>query len=264
MRRVFCWGCSYTSYLWPTWADWLAVDNPSVKVFNMGKPGIGNQSIHIMKSAHKKFYGEKEDDLHLCLWTSFDRMDHYALDHGWFPASGSLVQYEFLPEIIDVLWSENSSMIMNTHYMLTSGMDFNALAMQSDLNDKYNKNIKCFVQWQKSYPNNWHEDIKDIDGHPGPETQWLWYETHIKGKFGLTEDAADITVAEECQSELTALIHNHFPFGVEKVKEELSYVQNDFYKHMGIKSLSESEWIAHPDRVYAHYLRSLRSIVDNE
>ena len=43
MGRLFTFGCSYTSWNWPTWADILALDYEHSE--NWGHAGLGNRAI---------------------------------------------------------------------------------------------------------------------------------------------------------------------------------------------------------------------------
>ena len=42
-KRLFTLGCSYTSYNYPTWADWLATE--FLEFENLGIAGLGNRGI---------------------------------------------------------------------------------------------------------------------------------------------------------------------------------------------------------------------------
>ena len=43
--RIFTFGCSWTRYVWPTWADIIKYTDQKPEVHNWGKPGIGNVGI---------------------------------------------------------------------------------------------------------------------------------------------------------------------------------------------------------------------------
>ena len=45
--RLFTFGCSFTSYHWPTWANILAYDY-DIPLYNYGLNGAGNQFIFNM------------------------------------------------------------------------------------------------------------------------------------------------------------------------------------------------------------------------
>ena len=83
-KRFFAFGCSFTNYLWPTWADIIAHKIPHYE--NWGKGGAGNQFIFnsiIECNRRNKF---NEDDLVIVMWTSCSREDRYV-DNNWLVAA---------------------------------------------------------------------------------------------------------------------------------------------------------------------------------
>ena len=41
-KRVFAFGCSFTHYSYPTWANLIAYQNTDAEFYNFGKAGMGN------------------------------------------------------------------------------------------------------------------------------------------------------------------------------------------------------------------------------
>ena len=79
--RLFTFGCSYTGWRWPTWAD--IVGREFTEYQNWGREGGGNQFIfHSVVEANQrnKF---TPDDTVLIMWTSLDREDRY-LRNSWY------------------------------------------------------------------------------------------------------------------------------------------------------------------------------------
>ena len=257
MRRVFTYGCSYTSYLWSTWADWLALDNPSVRVYNMGYSGIGNQAIAMMRHASDHLFGTRENDLHLCLWTSFDRMDHYNPDIGWHPTVGSIIAHEFLPDILDVLWSEPWAYMYNTHLINTTRMDYSALAMlYDDANlDEHNKTVPTLSRFTHRYPDSWESTMADIDGHPSPIKHWAWYEKHIRGKFNLESDGITVDTVLKYQRKLEKFVK---AADVNTVKDQLGANHLEWKSKYNLVNLENTVWFENTDKIIAHYRKTLR------
>lgn len=82
-KRIFAFGCSYTSYIWPTWAQIIAKQYPDATFYNMGKSGSGNLLLQsrLMQTQNKfKFH---KDDLILVMYPSYTREDRYTIDSGW-------------------------------------------------------------------------------------------------------------------------------------------------------------------------------------
>ena len=81
--RIFCFGCSFTRWFWPTWADILAVhmkDIHNVDVYNLGHRGLSNQGIAYTIMLANKKYKFTDNDKIIVLWTTADRFDTYKLE----------------------------------------------------------------------------------------------------------------------------------------------------------------------------------------
>lgn len=81
-KRVFAFGCSFTNYKWPTWADVISFEYPDVEYYNFGKAGGGNLFIFSTIMAANKKYRFTQDDLVLIMWSTFSREDRY-IQRGW-------------------------------------------------------------------------------------------------------------------------------------------------------------------------------------
>ena len=80
MSRLFTFGCSFTSYQWPTWADVVGRNFDYYR--NWAQAGGGNQFIFnslIEANARKKF---TSDDTIIIMWTNVTREDRYV-DRSW-------------------------------------------------------------------------------------------------------------------------------------------------------------------------------------
>jgi hypothetical protein len=80
MSRFFAYGCSFTKYYYPTWAD--IIINDVDEGYNCGKLGSGNQLISQRiheTNAKKKF---NSDDTIIIMWSNFFREDEYK-DNKW-------------------------------------------------------------------------------------------------------------------------------------------------------------------------------------
>jgi hypothetical protein len=74
-KRFFAFGCSYTSYMWPTWADIIGQDIPIY--LNWGSPAAGNHFIfNSIVEADSRYHFNK-DDLVIVMWTFKEREDRY-------------------------------------------------------------------------------------------------------------------------------------------------------------------------------------------
>lgn len=76
MKRLFTFGCSFTQYRWPTWADILGKTFEHYE--NWGQAGAGNQYIFnslIECDARNKLTSE---DTVIIMWTNIAREDRYV------------------------------------------------------------------------------------------------------------------------------------------------------------------------------------------
>jgi hypothetical protein len=83
-KRFFAFGCSFTNYLWPTWADIIGQDIPVYQ--NWGKAGAGNHFIfNSVMEAHARYQFDK-NDLVIVMWSNKEREDRYH-NHNWLTAT---------------------------------------------------------------------------------------------------------------------------------------------------------------------------------
>ena len=93
--RAFFFGCSFTTYAWPTWADLLAYHYhlEGNEVYVYGKAGLGNMGILQTIMLVDQIYKFTPDDIICVVWSSMDRVDFIEdIDYGEFKwtAGGSI------------------------------------------------------------------------------------------------------------------------------------------------------------------------------
>jgi hypothetical protein len=76
-KRFFAFGCSFTGYNWPTWADILSKEMPQAEFYNMGYSGAGNLMISARITEASIKFKFCETDLLMPMWTTFCREDRY-------------------------------------------------------------------------------------------------------------------------------------------------------------------------------------------
>jgi hypothetical protein len=84
-KRFFAFGCSFTNYIWPTWADIIGREIPYYE--NWGKGGAGNQFIFNSIIECDLRHSFNKDDLVIIMWTSCSREDRYVDDNWLFAAT---------------------------------------------------------------------------------------------------------------------------------------------------------------------------------
>lgn len=88
-KRFFAFGCSYTSYAWPTWADMIGVNFDVYK--NYGRPGCSN--LYILQQfleANDKYKFNNEDVI-IVMFTGFARFSYFY--NGGLNTHGELRSY---------------------------------------------------------------------------------------------------------------------------------------------------------------------------
>lgn len=76
-NRFFAFGCSYTSFALPTWADIVAAEMPHAEYYNFGQGGSGNLLISNRVAQANLKYKFNENDLVIVMFTSISREDRY-------------------------------------------------------------------------------------------------------------------------------------------------------------------------------------------
>jgi hypothetical protein len=89
MSRLFTFGCSFTQYGWPTWADILGRQFAHYE--NWGRSGAGNLYISCAVSeCHVKNQFNKNDTV-VIMWSAITREDRY-FEKGWHTAGNVYTQ----------------------------------------------------------------------------------------------------------------------------------------------------------------------------
>jgi len=124
-RRLFTFGCSFTNYLWPTWADVLGTDYMLFN--NWGWPGLGNRAIaERLAEAHTKFKLEPSDIV-IVQWTSHLRNDwmhfrHPKDDYSNWRTAGSIFTEKNMKlydkKWLDIFWDEKAYYIHTLNHIL--------------------------------------------------------------------------------------------------------------------------------------------------
>lgn len=81
MKRLFAFGCSFTNYSWPTWADILGEQFEHYE--NWGHVGAGNFYIaNSVVECHRREH-ITADDVVCIMWSSMTREDRYMAPDKW-------------------------------------------------------------------------------------------------------------------------------------------------------------------------------------
>tara|TARA_R110002153_G_scaffold268551_1_gene433395 strand:+ start:1895 stop:2668 length:774 start_codon:yes stop_codon:yes gene_type:complete len=124
-KRIFTFGCSFTSFIWTTWSDIIG-DDLNIPVFNWGISGLGNVGIfHRMLECDLK-YKFTSDDLIIVNWTSWGREDRVGDRNAWLP--GGFIDKNnpyYGDEFRRQYCSENNDIVKNTTAIISANRMFN-------------------------------------------------------------------------------------------------------------------------------------------
>lgn len=108
MDRLFTFGCSFTNWNWPTWADILSKEFSYYS--NWGYAGLGNRAIAERVAEANTVYNFDENDLVVVQWTSHIRNDYARTDRkdptgGMWQTRGAVISPANL-SVYDNSWFE--------------------------------------------------------------------------------------------------------------------------------------------------------------
>ena len=130
--RLFTFGCSFTNFAWPTWADIIAYDL-GIPFENYGRAGHGNVSIAIHLAEADLIHNFTDRDLILVCWSSWSREDR-LMPGGWLSGGTVFNNHVFGPKWIKRYWAESNDNIKNLHAIISSNKMFN-INFQSHIQD---------------------------------------------------------------------------------------------------------------------------------
>lgn len=163
-KRLVVFGCSFTNYGWPTWADILAMDNPDWEFENWALPGIGNQGIARRVMYRHYSQGWQPNEIVVVQWTSMVREDRFK----------------------DGEWLANGSVFNSKHY----GIEWCEKYWDFD-NDIINtvqsqKTVSCLVGDKLAYQMRLDDPISNYIKHQGTSEIYEFWKNHL-GTFDSPE-----------------------------------------------------------------------------
>jgi hypothetical protein len=98
-KRFFTFGCSFTSYMWPTWSEVLSQEMPNAESYNFGHCGGGNSMMVTRIAEANSRFKFNNTDLIIPMWTTFCREDRFR--HGaWMSVGNIYSQAEYSEEFV--------------------------------------------------------------------------------------------------------------------------------------------------------------------
>jgi len=202
MKRLFTFGCSFTSYSWSTWADILGTTAEEFQ--NWGMSGTGNQFILAsVTECHQRNQFQPDDTVIVC-WTNVMRDDRYS--SGWSTLGNIYTQPLYDPAWVRQWITERGCLIRDlaalsavTHMLKYHQVNYRFLSMVPfDQADQYcaseNPNQDLLLLYNEYLnmikPSYW-EVLKDrvpltFDAHPSPADH-LRYLDQVLSEFTIPE-----------------------------------------------------------------------------
>ena len=127
MSRLFTFGCSFTWWPWPTWADIIGYDL-QIPHYNWGLSGLGNVGIHSRMIECDLRNNITKDDLVLVVWSSWTREDRYDVEKAVFPrpswnSTGDIL-HSYDKKFIDNYWSMSNDLVKNSTAIIAANKLF--------------------------------------------------------------------------------------------------------------------------------------------
>ena len=164
--RIFCFGCSFTQYLWATWAEIIGYEFNKAEFYNFGKSGAGNQYIFNMLMQADSVYNFTHEDLVMVQWTNVSREDRYLhaghdglhdteTKHGAWSTPGNIYTQGFYDEKwLKMYFSEYGAMVRDLAFIKAA---YQILKHKSQWHFLQMNNLVM-------YSNQWDEPKKITDG----------------------------------------------------------------------------------------------------
>jgi hypothetical protein len=126
MKRLFTFGCSFTNYGWPTWADIVSQDYDCYE--NWGKGGGGNKFIHSSLIECHQRNNITADDTVMVMWSSQAREDRFL--RGKWHTKGSVYNSDYSQEFIEKFTDTTGYLLDTVTYMQSSYHILNAIGCE--------------------------------------------------------------------------------------------------------------------------------------
>lgn len=144
-KRIFTFGCSFTKYLWATWANILGFElklKYDSQFYNFGRAGAGNTYISNLISQADQYYNFNKNDLVIVCWTSITREDRWRYNQ-WNCYGNVAFTENFFDDKTKELLIDNTHFLMRdlaniklTDNLLLSKTQYHFLSMRNIDDDK--------------------------------------------------------------------------------------------------------------------------------
>jgi hypothetical protein len=187
MKRLFTFGCSFTQWNWPTWADILGKNYDSHE--NWGISGIGNRAISQRVSECVLRNQITDQDTIIIQWTDYHRFDQHIKD--LFPESswrlgGSLHVKSTEIEYIRDTWHEGSYIYESLNTIHLTRTLLKSLPCKFYMVSRTDMGVDLSLHPELDF----YQPVLDYPEWTGEPIQLFVDELGYKGKSMMIKDAA--------------------------------------------------------------------------
>ena len=200
MARLFTFGCSFTSYIWPTWADFVGLNFNEYQ--NWANAGAGNYFIASRIYECDSVNKFTEDDTILVMFSQYFRNDMIDKESNWVNAGNIYNQTLYGHDFVTKYWSEEHGYFMTWYNILSvkkllDGIGckykfmsaFDVSSQKGPLENIPKRMVQCSNDLQKflSHHNlmDFNENkprynfIDEFDSHPTITTHLDWVKSYL-------------------------------------------------------------------------------------
>lgn len=149
-KRVFAFGCSFTGYRYPTWANIMGKNIPHAEFHNFARSGGGNTFIANRMTEANRVFKFCDTDLVMVMWSTFCREDRYLPNFGWSTPGN--------------IYTQNDLTFADDKYLATWGDPLTYLVRDLSLIDMTNTfldSLPCHTLKLLSVPFSNQQDLND-------------------------------------------------------------------------------------------------------
>ena len=241
-NRLYVFGCSFTMYKWPTWADYLHVGGLAKHYENWGLPGGSNDFI--FHSVVECLDNIKETDVVCIMWSQPHRISDYNDAQGWdMPGNAYLYQPKERVKYLhqDKIALENQSFFKGVAEMLASkGCNFMFTSMERitikyedvfNTQQYFKPSMAEFLGYTSAADDTWRETMPG-DRHPSPSE----HAKFAKSMFDIDNSKVDTLCldAEKHIFEDEKPWHRHYIYMPEKIPNRLPLTPGKYNTGSGV------------------------------
>jgi hypothetical protein len=170
-KRFFAFGCSFTTYSWPTWADIIAKEIPDHYIY--AKPGAGN--FYMFQALMEAIIRHKinKDDLVMIMFTNITREDRFIKNKGWITPGNLYHQTEYSQEFLKKHLCHHGYLMRDLNLaqgcklaLENTGCDYDLLSMvpfdSEQSNEKKIDHVDYILQFYKNIIESVRPSVLDV------------------------------------------------------------------------------------------------------